>query len=160
MMTFVTIAALLLVLATLAYAWRLHRELDVARERLDRFNRTLFRVEESVRSLSAQLEENNARLRVELVRRTGGMQFTSEMTVLEATLLHPQAQQMLAAYHLGGCSRCAVEPGETIAAICRRSGVAETALLADLNRLIDGDGWKSEEGQTPVRLPNVQLELE
>lgn len=161
MATVVSIAALLLALLTLVYAWKLQRELDVACGRLDRHNRTLFKVEESIRTLREEMEEATARLRVEMMQRTGAARFTSEMTVREALLLHPQAQQILAGFHLGGCSNCTVEPGETLAALCASCGVNETELLANLNQLL---GTQEEQnGVGPfrmVKVPNVQLEIE
>lgn len=57
MTTFVSLAALLIALVALGYAWKLHRELDSARERLDRYNRSLFKVEESIRTLRAEMED-------------------------------------------------------------------------------------------------------
>lgn len=161
MATVVSIAALLLALLTLVYAWKLQRELDVACGRLDRHNRTLFKVEESIRTLREEMEEATARLRVEMMQRTGAARFTSEMTVREALLLHPQAQQILAGFHLGGCSSCTVEPGETLAALCASCGVNETELLANLNQLLGTQEEQNGVGTfRMVKVPNVQLEIE
>jgi len=157
----VSIVALLLALLALAYAWRLQRELDVARGRLDRYNRALFKVEESIRALRKEMEDVTARLRVEMMQRTGATRFTPEMTVREALLLHPQAQQILAGFHLGGCSSCAVEPDETLAALCASRGINETELLANLNQLLGAQGEQNGVGSyRMVKVPNVQLEIE
>ncbi|MEJ5247766.1 MAG: hypothetical protein WHS90_08365 [Caldilinea sp.] len=161
MATIVSVAALLLALLALAYAWKLQRELDAARGRLDRYNRALFKVEESMRTLREQLEETTVRLRVELLQRTGDARFTPEMTVREALLLHPQAQQILAGFHLGGCSSCAVEPDATLAALCASRGVDAAELLANLNQLLGAR--EDHNGLGPfqrVKVPNVHLEIE
>jgi hypothetical protein len=161
MATVVSIAALFLAFLALGYAWKLQRELDVARGRLDRYNRTLFKVEESIRTLREEMENATARLRVEMMQRTGAARFTPEMTVREALLLHPQAQQILAGFHLGGCSSCAVEPDETLAALCASRGINETELLANLNQLLGAQGEQNGVGSyRMVKVPNVQLEIE
>jgi hybrid cluster-associated redox disulfide protein len=118
----------------------------------------LFKSEESIRSLRAELEETSTRLRLELLMRTGGAQFSPEMTVREAMLLHPLSEQVLAGFHLGGCSSCAVAPDDTLAAICRGHGVDETELLANLNGLLKGANGAGL--QQPIKAPNIHLDVE
>lgn len=158
MTTFVSFAALLVALVALGYAWKLNQELDSARERLDRYNRALFKAEESIRTLRAEMEDATARLHVEMMRRSGDARFVPQMTVREAMLLHPQAQQILAGFHLGGCSSCAVEPDETLAGLCASRGVNEADLLANLNQLFSGGANGASQPQL-VKVPNVQLDL-
>src|SRR5438876_555139 len=45
------------------------------------------------------------------VRRGSGeaVRFAPEMTFAEAFELHPEAQTVLAGYHIGGCNSCAVD---------------------------------------------------
>ena len=165
MPTLLSIVALVVALLAIAYAWKLNRELDSARGRLDRYNRALFNAEGSIRTLRAELETTRIELRVELLKRTGSARFAPEMTVREAQMLHPQAQQILAGYHLGGCSSCAIDDGDTLAAICQSSGIAPATLLSDLNRLLEGPRPGDAEHQNgvhfqPVKIPNVHLDLE
>lgn len=165
MPTVLSIVALVVALLAMAYAWKLNRELDTARGRLDRYNRALFGAEESIRSLRVELERTRSELRVEVLRRSGGARFVPEMTVREAQLLHPQAQQILAGYHLGGCSSCAIDDGDTLAAICQANGLAPATLLTDLNRLLESSRPGDAEHQNgvhlqPVKIPNVHLDLE
>ena len=115
MVTVLSIVALVVALLAMAYAWKLNRELDTARGRLDRYNRALFNAEEAIRTLRAELETTRSEWRIELLKRSGDARFEAEMTVREAQMLHPQAQQILAGYHLGGCSSCAVDGDDTLA---------------------------------------------
>lgn len=154
-----SLTALLVALVALGYAWKLNRELDGARERLDRYNRSLFKVEESIRTLRGEIEDTATRLHVEMLRRSGDAQFSAQMTVREAALLHPQAQQILAGFHLGGCSSCAVEPDETLSDICSSRGVSESELLTNLNQLLGG-GINGGNQPQFVKIPNVHLDLE
>jgi len=164
MPTVLSIVALVVALLAMAYAWKLNRELDTARGRLDRYNRALFGAEEAIRTLRAELETTRSELRIELLKRTGSARFEGEMTVREAQLLHPQAQQILAGYHLGGCSSCAVDGDDTLAAICAANGLAPATLLTDLNRLLESSRPGDAEHQNgvhfqPVKIPNVHLDL-
>ena len=165
MATVLSIVALVVALLAMAYAWKLNRELDTARGRLDRYNRALFNAEEAIRTLRADLETAQSELRIELLKRTGDARFEPTMTVREAQLMHPQAQQILAGYHLGGCSSCAVDDGDTLAAICQANGLAPATLLTDLNRLLESSRPGGAEPQNgthfqPVKIPNVHLDLE
>jgi hypothetical protein len=158
MATFVSVAALAAAMIALAYAWRLNQELDSARERLDRYNRSLFKAEEAIRTLRTELEGATTRLRIEIMRRAGDAHFLPQTTVREATLLHPQAQQILANYHVGGCSSCAAEPDETLAELCVTRNIREADLLANLNELLNATDGASQ--AQLVRVPNVRLELD
>jgi len=160
--TFISIVALVLAAAALGYAWKLNRELDTARERLDRYNRSLFNADEAIRNLRRDLDDTQVQARVEMLRRTGEARFLPGTTVREATLLHPQAQQVLAGFHLGGCNSCAVDGDDTLTALCRDRGVDTAVLLTNLNRLLESAGAPSTHAVTsaPEKTPNIVLHLE
>lgn len=54
-------------------------------------------------------------------------------TIGEVLALHPNAQEILARFHIGGCASCAVSERETLEAAARGHGVELPALLAALN---------------------------
>lgn len=143
----------------LAYAWKLQQELNTATRRLDRYNRALFDANDQMRQLREELVATGAKLRVELQQRTGTIAFQPEMTVREAQLLHPQAQQILAGFHLGGCSSCAVEPDETLATVAANSGLELDVLLKNLNLLVERGHTQRNGALQPVKIPNVELSL-
>jgi hypothetical protein len=143
----------------LAYAWKLQQELNTATRRLDRYNRALFDANDEMRQLREELVTTGAKLRVELQQRTGTIAFQPEMTVREAQLLHPQAQQILAGFHLGGCSSCAVEPDETLATVAANSGLELDVLLKNLNLLVERGYGQRNGAIQPVKIPNVELSL-
>lgn len=66
----------------------------------------------------------------------GEPKFKPGMTVDEALALHPAARWVLAAYHLGGCSGCAVSTEETLAEVAAGYGLQLNKLLVDLNSLL------------------------
>lgn len=155
--TMVSWLALLIGLSAVAYSWKLQQELQTATRRLDRYNRALFAANDELRQLREALSEAKAQLRVEMRQgHSAAVAFTPSTTVREAQLLHPQAAQVLAGLHLGGCSSCAVEPDATLAQICQEQGRDLSQLLATLNQLLTD----SEQGKTPLqplKLPNVEL---
>lgn len=168
MATFISIVALIVALAALAYAWKLQQEIEGHTRRLDRYNRALFDANDELRTLRADMARQAAELKVAIMRGSSGLRFAPETTVQEAELMHPQVRELLAAFHMGGCSDCAVEPADTLAQICAARGVALDALLANLNMLV------AAEAATPaapsarngagapmlVKIPNMTLEFD
>ena len=62
------------------------------------------------------------------------------MTIAEALAVHPKVTEVLANFHLGGCSHCAVSDVDTIEGACQTYGLDEKALMAALTGLIGGGG--------------------
>jgi hypothetical protein len=155
--TIVSGLALLISLAAVGYAWKLQQELQGATRRLDRYNRALYSANDDLRQLREELRETKAQLRVELMQSAPGAAFTPATTVREAQLLHDQAAQVLAGYHLGGCSSCAVEPDATLAQICQEQGRDLTQLLVTLNGLRQAQHGQTSASIQPLKLPNVEL---
>jgi hypothetical protein len=55
--------------------------------------------------------------------------------------MHPRVAEVLASFHLGGCSQCAVSDVDTIGGACQTYGIDEAALMQALQSLIaPGDG--------------------
>jgi hypothetical protein len=81
------------------------------------------------------------------------------MTVREAQRLHPQTEQVLAAFHLGGCSSCAVDPDVTLAEAGRQRGIDSAQLLASLNQLLGPASQANGASPKMVKVPNVQVEF-
>lgn len=66
---------------------------------------------------------------------TTGKRFSEEMTMGEALLLDSRARWVLAAYHIAGCSQCAISDEETLAQVAQGYGIELGKLLGDLNSL-------------------------
>lgn len=159
MTTIVAGIAFLLALLAVGYAWKMQQELAQVTRRLDRYNRSLFDANDEIRRLREELAVNTAQLRVELMRQTGALHITPEMTVREVQMLHPQAGQVLAGFHLGGCSNCAVEPDDTLAKLSADHNVDMQQLLSSLNLLFSAGQAQNGNGVQLVKLPNVALEF-
>jgi hypothetical protein len=157
MAIWIAIFALVAALVAFGYAWKLQQELTIATRRLDRYNKSLFDANDDLRRLREDLAAMSAQLRVEIRQQGGRIGFDPTMTVREAQLLHPQAQQILAGLHLGGCNSCAVEPDATLAAICADHGVDEEQLMQNLNSLLRSANGQHSQALQPVKVPNVEL---
>ena len=151
--------ALGVALVATGYAWKLNHELGLARRRLDRYNRALFDATDDIRKLREELSDLAAQLHVEIMQRAGSPAYHPAMTVQQAHLLHPQAQVVLAAYHLGGCDSCAVALDETLADVCARSGTDVQKVVADLNQLIGGGQGRNNGLAQHVKMPNIEVEM-
>jgi len=159
MTTWIAAIALLSAGFGLLYAWKLQQELGVVTRRLDRYNKALFDASDDLRRLRQELAETSAQLRVELKQQAGRAHFAPAMTVREAQLLHPQADQVMAGLHLGGCSSCAVEPDSTLATACAEQGVDLDQLLHNLNLLVSTTNGHTNGSSQPVKLPNMELDF-
>lgn len=161
-MVIIAWVALAVAAVALGFVWKLNSELATATRRLDRYNKALFDANDEIRRLREGVEEEVAQLRVAVRQQQGVAQFSPEMTVREVLMVHPQAEQVLASFHLGGCSHCAVEPGDRLADACQEHGVDVQALVGNLN-LLTQNGQRAGGGNGApqlVKLPNVALEFE
>ena len=161
-MVIIAWVALAVAAVALGFVWKLNGELATATRRLDRYNKALFDANDEIRRLREGVEEDVAHLRVALRQQQGATAFTPEMTVREVLMVHPQAEQVLASFHLGGCSHCAVEPGDRLVDACQEHGVDLQALVGNLNLLTQGSQQSGGGNGAPqlVKLPNVALEFE
>lgn len=143
--------------AAVAYAWKLQQELQTATRRLDRYNRALFDANDEIRKVREELTAALAQVRAESRLPSGTpVLFTPQMKVRDALAVHPQAEQILAAFHLGGCTSCAVDPNDTLTDICREHERDLAQLLQSLNLLTATA--KGATGQPSViKIPNVEL---
>ena len=63
--------------------------------------------------------------------------FEANMTIGDALRLHPRAGEVFAAFHLGGCSHCAINEAETIEEVTAGYGVDSNMLIDALNNLLN-----------------------
>ncbi|HOF41543.1 MAG TPA: disulfide oxidoreductase [Candidatus Hydrogenedentes bacterium] len=62
--------------------------------------------------------------------------FHLDMPVHEAMQVHPRVREVFAAFHLGGCSHCALGQFESIGQVCAGYGVDPEALLEVLESIV------------------------
>lgn len=158
--TTLTVVALVLAVVGLVYAWTLSQGLAQATRRLDRYNRALFDASEEIRRLREDHAQQLATLRGEVARASGKAAFNPEMTVREIYALHPQAQEVLARFHLGGCSSCAINLEDRLDQLCRASGLGVEDVVSTLNGLFESNGNRVHNDEIQrVKLPNVEFSV-
>lgn len=160
--TIISWIALTVGIVALALVWKLGQDLAQAIRRLDRYNRALYDAGDQIRKLEEQLSDTETQLRIEIMRGSGSLHVTPGMTVREVNALHPQAEQLLAGLHIGGCSSCAVSPDETLAQICTGNGIDLEMVVSSLNSLVQAGTHSANGGShlpQPVKIPNVELSL-
>lgn len=146
-----TIAALVIALIALLIAFFALRRSGSLQERLDRSDSALYELRSALKATNQQLDEKISDLKLSMRRQAGEEIFRPEMTIAEAMEVHPRVEEVLAAFHLGGCSQCAVSEVDTIEGACQSYGIDQQALMQALNSLVTG-GMAG-----PVKMPNVQL---
>ncbi len=146
-MEWVTLVLLVLAVGWSLLNWRRWRE---AERSLDTLRSAHYRLTEETHQEIAALQSEIRKLKVDWYReRNGGAVFVPSMTVGEALSLHPDAAEVLAAFHIGGCASCAVSPDVTLDAAAAQSRADLSRLLQSLNALLT-------EGQAPVMLDSLQ----
>lgn len=156
--TMISWLALMIALIAVGYAWKLHQELRTATRRLDRYNRALFDANDELRKVREEMTAELAGVRAVMHLPLGSQRFFEpQMKVRDAVTLHPQAEQILAAFHLGGCNSCAIDPNDTLAAVCQENGRDLSQLLQNLNLLVVNAKGQPNGQLASIKVPNVEL---
>jgi hybrid cluster-associated redox disulfide protein len=151
-----TVAAIIAAVLALVVAYLAFRRSAALDQRLSETNDRLL----DLRSQLNDVHNALAGLRLELRRQAGDLSFSPTMTIAEAMEMHPQVTQVLASFHLGGCSHCAVSDVDTIEGACQSYGIDQNALMAALNQLIDPKSGTLAGGSTgPIKIANMKLEI-
>jgi len=150
----VQIIALVVAVVALAIAYLAVRRDGALDQRLSRVSETLF-------SLRSELDETTEKLSAQLAdllwaqrRQAGELKFEPTMTIADALQMHPRVAEVLASFHLGGCSQCAVSDVDTIEGACQTYGIDQGALMRALTGLIDtGSGGSDRPGVASAQSP-------
>jgi hybrid cluster-associated redox disulfide protein len=156
----IQIIALVVAVAAIAIAYLAIRRAGALDLRLARLNDDLItlrsRLDESQAKLSSQIVD----LRLVQRRQAGELKFEPGMTIADALQIHPRVAEILAAYHLGGCSNCAVSDVDTIEGACQTYGIDQNALMQTLNGLLDpAGGGSARPGAASAKTPNIRTDF-
>lgn len=145
------VAGIALIAAYLAF-----RRANAIEKRLGDTNNKLGELAMQLGQAAAETRAGLAGLRMEMRQRAGEPSFSPDMTIAEAMSVHPKVTEVLAGFHLNGCSQCAVSDVDTIEGACQSYGIDQKALMAALNQLIDP---KSGGSTGPIKVSSKKLEL-
>lgn len=116
------------------------RRLYLAQARLNELESTVQKELQAVRSL--------------MRRQSGGPLFEPSMKIAEAIAIDPRVRDILAQFHLGGCSSCAINEEHTIEQAAMSYGVDLDRLMVALTASSNG-----QEPAPPVRQHGSLLQL-
>ena len=148
------IAALIVAAVAFVVAFLGMRRASTLQERLDRAMSAVFEMRSALNETNEKLDAKLFDLRLDLRRQSGETIFTPKMTIAEAMDVHPKVNEVLASFHLGGCSHCAVSDVDTIEGACQTYGIDQAALIDALNGLTSGSSGGSA---APSRAPNIKV---
>ncbi|MBA3531564.1 MAG: hypothetical protein H0T73_06530 [Ardenticatenales bacterium] len=144
----------------LALGWGFwnHRRASQTQERLENVRNSHFRLADQMREQVGKLEDEVRSLHQQLRTAKGGATlFHAEMTIAEAMTVEPRATEVLGAFHIGGCSSCAVSPEDTLRQAAEANEQNIQQVLEALNKLA---GSEAADVQSMLeRRPNVQISL-
>jgi hybrid cluster-associated redox disulfide protein len=131
---------LLTVLATfgaLATAAVSYFKLRFLRDSLREAQRRVYLVQARLNELEQTVQHELQVLRARLRQQSGGTLVEPTMKLADAIALDPRIRDVLARFHLGGCSSCAVNEEHTIEQAARSYGVDLDRLMAAITTLSD-----------------------
>lgn len=151
-----TTIALIAAGAALIVAYLAYRRADAIEKRLADSNNKIGELSAQMAQAADETREALAGLRLEMRERAGELSFSPTMTIADAMRVHPKVAEVLANFHLNGCSHCAVSDVDTIEGACQSYGIDQRALMAALNQLIDPQKGGSV---GPIKVADMKLEL-
>lgn len=151
--------AFVVALAAVLWAWSLHRKNGELKERIAQVNSRVYHLRREMQEAQEKVGLQLTGLKVQLLQLKGDLKVTPEMKIGEVMALHPRAQQVLAGFHLGGCSSCTIDNNQSLAEAAALNSRELSPILVALNGLLlEGTG----DGDSPVpaeqlKTPNVEL---
>ena len=108
------------------------------RDALRDAQRRLYLAQARLSEMENTVEKELQALRALLRRQSGGPLVESTMKIADAIALDPRIRDVLAQFHLGGCSSCAINEEHTIEQAARSYGVDVDHLMAAVTALSHG----------------------
>jgi TolA-binding protein len=145
-------------LIAILMAWQANRKNKELNERIAQTNSRIYNLRRENQEIQANTEQQLASLKFEILKLQGNLKITPETRIGELRLIHPQAPQLLAGFHLGGCASCSVDDTQSLAEAAAVNGRELQPILVALNTLVAESGnGNSQVSPERLRTPNVQL---
>jgi hybrid cluster-associated redox disulfide protein len=148
------VAVIALVLAIIGWSRANAVTGDLARTRED-----LHQARMDLASLRDALQAKIDDLGREARRSAGQLKFVPTMTIADAMQVDPGVAQVLADFHLGGCSNCAVSDVDTLEGACRSYGIDLESLMVALNRLLSQPARMDSDKPIKIGSGGMRVEL-
>jgi hypothetical protein len=153
-----TSIALALGVIGLFLAWRAGRKNSELQKRIAQVNSRVYNLRREMQESQEKFGRELMTLKFQLLKAQGELKVTPEMKMSEILAIHPQAEQVLAGFHLGGCSSCSFDLHQSLGEVTAVNGRELEPILVALNTLVaesnNGNGLFSSES---LKTPNIQL---
>jgi hypothetical protein len=141
-------------------AWLVNRKQAELKERLAQANSRVYHLRREIEEKQQEAEKERRTLKYELMKLSGNLKITPEMTIGQVVVAHPMAEQVLAGFHIGGCSSCSVDDTQSLGEAIAVNGRELEPVLAALNTLVNDHNAENETiSPEQLRTPNIQLHL-
>ena len=156
----ITYIALIIGIVAILMAWRANKKNSSLKERLAQANSRVYHLRSEIQEKQEQTDSELMTLKFEVLKLQGNLKVTPDMKMGEVLAVHPQAQQVLAGYHIGGCSSCSTDDSQSLGEAVAVNGRQIEPILASLNMLVaqgninNGNGAVSPE---QLKTPNIEL---
>jgi hybrid cluster-associated redox disulfide protein len=134
----ITVLTVLIALAALVIAAITLLRQRFLRETLRDVQRRLYLAQARLNELESTVQKELQALRSLLQRQSGAPLFQSSMKIADAIAIDPRIRDVLAQFHLGGCSSCAIDEEHTIEQVALSYGVDLDRLMGALTALSNG----------------------
>ena len=153
-----TYVALALGLIGIIMAWSANRKNNDLKERIAQVNSRVYNLRREMQEAQEKAEQEIMTLKFQLLQAQGELKVTPEMRMGEILTIHPQAEQVLAGFHLGGCSSCSFDSRQTLAEAAAVNGRDISPILVALNSLVaESSNGNSLVSPDKLKTPNIQL---
>jgi len=140
-------------------AWRTGRKNSELQERIAQVNSRVYNLRRDWQENQEKAEQAVTQLKFQLLKAQGELKVTPEMNMGEILMVHPQAQQVLAGFHLGGCSSCSFDSRQTLGEVAAVNGRDIQPILVALNTLVTASNGHGMVSPERLKTPNIQLHL-
>jgi hybrid cluster-associated redox disulfide protein len=154
-----TYIALVLGAVGILMAWNANRKNKDLKERIAQVNSRVYHLRREIHETQEATAQERTALKFEILKLQGDLKITPEMQIGEITAIHPQASQVLAGFHLGGCSSCVVDDTQSLAEAAAVNGRDVEPILVALNTLVTEGQNGGMVPPEPLKSPNVELQM-
>jgi hypothetical protein len=151
--------AVLLALVGIVMAWLANRKNNDLKERLAQANSRVYSLRREIQEKQEKFEQDLLSLKFDVLKAQGNLKVTPETRIGEISRMHPQAMQVLAGFHLGGCSSCSVDDRQSLAEAAGTNGRELEPILVALNTLVSENNGQGQVPAERLKVPNIQLHL-
>lgn len=157
--TIVVYIASALSLVGIVMAWFASRRNKELVEQVEQVQSRIFNLRRELETVQEEAEQDKMALQFEILKLKGDLKITPEMQIGEIVAAHPQAGQVLAGFHIGGCSSCSVDNHQPLHEAVAQNGRDIQPILMALNTLVSESNGNGTVHDSRLKTSNVELQF-